>query len=214
MSRPILFPETCAVLQPELCGSIPSYVAAWACGDCRVDWTRRFDKRLKSAHRFAIADTRGELKLTVPISKPESSRVAWNEIRISTHDAWWDIHRVTLESAYGRTPYFEYYIDRFMPMLTVGVEQRFPRLEQLAGAWHEQILDILGMKHSHEPLREIGLPQVTTVDLPTYRQVRAAALGFIGNLSVLDLLFNLGPDAQIYLEKAARKAYSNLSQSK
>lgn len=209
MSRPILLPDSCAVMQPELCGSIPAYVAAWACGDCRMDWGKRFDKRRKSAHRFAIADTRGELKLTVPVSKPENSRVAWSDIRISTHDAWWDIHRVTLESAYGRTPYFEYYIDRFMPMLTVGVELRYPRLEELAGAWHEQILDILGIKHIHTPLTDRQLPLIATADLPTYRQVRESALGFIGNLSVLDLIFNLGPDAQIYLDRAARRAYSN-----
>ena len=207
MSRPILFPETCAVMQPELCGSIPAYVAAWACGDCRMDWQQRFDKRQKSAHRFAIADTRGELKLTVPVSKPSSSRVAWNEIKISTHDAWWDIHRVTLESAYGRTPYFEFYIDRFLPMLTVGVEQRYPRLEELAEAWHRQILDILGINRASKSLQPRSLPLPSTADLPPYRQVRASALGFIGNLSVLDIIFNLGPEAQIYLDRAARKAY-------
>ncbi|MDE6378188.1 MAG: WbqC family protein [Duncaniella sp.] len=211
MSRPILFPDSCAVMQPELCGSTAAYVAAWACGDCRMDWSRRFDKRHKSAHRYSIADTRGELKLTVPVSKPQNSRVAWSEVRISTHDAWWDIHRVTLESAYGRTPYFEFYIDRFLPMLTVGVEQRFPRLEDLALAWHEQILDILGMKHSTSPtLTDTHLPPIPPGALPRYRQVRESTLGFISDLSVLDLIFNLGADAQIYLARAARSAYSEI----
>lgn len=209
MSRPILFPDSRALMQPALCGSIGSYVAAWACGSCRMAWEQRFDKRLKSAHRFEIADTRGRLRLTVPIAKPHSSSVSWADVRISTHDAWWDIHRVTLESAYGRTPYFEFYADRFLPMLTVGVEDRFPRLEQLAGAWHRQILDILGMaQETNTAAEEMALLIPEPEELPPYRQVRESQLGFIGSLSVLDMIFNLGPDAQLYLEAAARSAYS------
>ena len=210
MSRPILLPDKQALMAPELCGSIGSYVAAWACGSCRMAWEQRFDKRRKSAHRFEIADTRGALRLTVPIAKPPSSSVSWADVRISTHDAWWDIHRVTLESAYGRTPYFEFYADRFLPMLTAGVEERFPRLEQLAGAWHEQILDILGMAQGVNPgAEEIVLPPPAAEELPPYRQVREAQLGFIGSLSVLDLIFNLGPEAQLYLDSAARRAYTS-----
>ena len=208
MSRPILFPDRQVLMQPALCGSIGSYVAAWACGSSRMTWEQRFDKRLKSAHRFEIADTRGRLRLTVPIAKPPTSSVSWSDVRISTHDAWWDIHRVTLESAYGRTPYFEFYADRFLPMLTVGVEERFPRLEQLAEAWHGQILDILGMVQRANPEVEetvLALPE----HLPPYRQIRASSLGFIDSLSVLDLIFNLGPDAQLYLDSAARQAYSH-----
>ncbi len=211
MPRPILFPTRQALMQPALCGSIGSYVAAWACGSCRMVWEQRFDKRLKSAHRFEIADTRGRLLLTVPIAKPPTSSVSWADVKISTHDAWWDIHRVTLESAYGRTPYFEFYADRFLPMLTVGVEECYPRLEQLAEAWHGQILDILGMTPPKtSPTEEVILPLPEPAELPPYRQVRESTLGFIDSLSVLDLIFNLGPDAQVYLDTAARRAYANI----
>ena len=115
-----------------------------------MDWDTAFDKRDKATHRFTIADTRGRLDLTVPIAKPASSRCRWSEIGVSTHGAWWDVHRVALESAYGRTPYFEFYIDRFLPMLSVGVTDRYPRLCDLASAWDEQIADILGLTRDNQ----------------------------------------------------------------
>lgn len=179
-----------------------------------MDWDTAFDKRDKATHRFTIADTRGRLDLTVPIAKPASSRCRWSEIEVSTHGAWWDVHRVALESAYGRTPYFEFYIDRFLPMLTVGVTDRYPRLCDLASAWDEQIADILGLTRDdsgrvteHDGrLREA----VVELQLPPYRQVRASRLGFLPGLSVLDLIFNLGPESQIYLNDLANTLYSDI----
>jgi len=194
-----------------------------------MDWSVPFDKRDKGTHRFTIADTHGRLGLTVPVAKPASSRCRWDEIEVSTHGVWWDVHRVALESAYGRTPYFEFYADRFLPMLTVGVTDRYPRLCGLADAWDEQIADILGLCRSgacSEGLRcdntlpPTGAPKQKVMRLNTqlpqwpeqlspYRQVRADKLGFIPGLSVLDLIFNLGPEAQVYLNNLANIIYPN-----
>lgn len=179
---------------------------AWACGSSAMDWTGRFDKRDKDTHRFTIADTRGKLQLTVPIAKPKSSRIRWDEVEISTHGAWWDVHRVALESAYGRTPYFEFYIDRFLPMLTTGVTERFPKLHALATAWDREIRDILGLTSDRtegDPMPHLG----REISLKPYRQVRSDKLGFIAGLSILDLVFNLGPEAQLYLNEMAEEAF-------
>lgn len=226
--RPILYPSAHVTLPPRLCGGIELYVAAWAAGSYGMDWSRRFDKREKGTHRFTIADTRGHLDLTVPIAKPSSSRCRWDEVGISTHGAWWDVHRVALESAYGRTPYFEFYIDRFMPMLTTGVHERFPQLALLANAWDAQIADILGLcRRSSTAPDNITTGTLTvapeasaadaalltpTGDIPPYRQVRANKLGFIRGLSVLDLIFNLGPEAQLYLNALANAHHQQQSQ--
>lgn len=189
------------------------YVHAWASGAYSMDWAGRFDKRDKGTHRFTIADTRGPLDLTVPIAKPHSSRCRWDEVGISTHGAWWDVHRVALESAYGRTPYFEYYIDRFLPMLTVGVDERYPLLSSLATAWDDSIRDILGMSDAAADCTETAriTPDTladTALRLTPYRQVRADRLGFIPGLSILDLIFNLGPEAQIYLNNLTDTVYN------
>lgn len=207
--RPVLYPQRHITLPPRLCGGIGHYAAAWAAGSYSMDWHVSFDKRDKATHRFSIADTRGLLDLTVPVAKPSSSRCLWDEIGVSTHGAWWDVHRVALESAYGRTPYFEYYIDRFLSMLTVGVTDRYPMLCDLATAWEVQIADILGLTYTpSRPHDEAApLPAYLPSPLPPYRQVRADRLGFIPGLSILDLIFNLGPEAQIYLNNLANLSH-------
>lgn len=222
--RPILYPTWHITLPPRLCGGIELYVWAWTGGSYSMAWDAPFDKREKDTHRFTIADTRGRLDLTVPIAKPASSRCRWNEIEVSTHGAWWDVHRVALESAYGRTPYFEYYIDRFLPMLTTGVTDRYHHLCDLAAAWEGQIADILGLTYASSPCSRSNALYTPATDGDTprpqweeqahsvvspYRQVRADRLGFIPGLSVLDLIFNLGPEAQIYLNDLANRLYTD-----
>lgn len=200
------------VLPPVFCGSVEHYVNVRAAEATAIDWKRRFDKRFKVTHRFAIADTRGRLELTVPIAKPQSSQCCWGDIEISTHGNWWDVHRIALESAYGRTPFFEYYADSLLPMLTAGVEERFPFLKDLSDAWdtwirHKLMLPLPVAAETGESRPES--PSIITensnnaTDFAQYWQVRADKIGFIGNLSVLDLIFNLGPEAIIYLDKAA-----------
>lgn len=211
--RPILYPSVHLTLPPRLCGGIELYVRAWAAGSYAMDWDTAFDKRDKATHRFTIADTRGRLDLTVPIARPASSRCRWSEIGVSTHGAWWDVHRVALESAYGRTPYFEFYIDRFLPMLSVGVTDRYPRLCDLASAWDEQIADILGLTRDNQreaTEHDSRLKEAADLQIPPYRQVRASRLGFLPGLSVLDLIFNLGPESQIYLNDLANTLYNDL----
>lgn len=191
------------LLPPMLCAPVGVYALIRAYGgNARFDWDARFDKRFKESHRFAIADTRGRLELTVPIARPESSRCSWSEIRTSDHGQWWDVHRVALESAYGRTPYFEFYIDRLLPMLTPGVCDRYPLLRDLAGAWDSWIRRVLELQTS-QPIHRVASDSGNPAVLPPYWQIRADRLGFIPGLSVLDLIFNLGPEAILYLDRIA-----------
>lgn len=200
------------VLPPLLCGGVEHYVRVRGAEATVIDWERRFDKRFKAAHRFAIADTRGRLELTVPIAKPESSRCTWGDIRLSDHGKWWDVHRVALESAYGRTPFFEFYFDRLLPMLTPGVVERYPRLRDLSDAWDGWIRSklLLPSPVDADSVRQDDAPAMcmeeTGVELPSYWQVRADKLGFIPDLSVLDLIFNLGPEAVLYLDSLSKSS--------
>lgn len=202
------------VLPPVFCGTVGHYLRVRSSGSTMIGWNRRFDKRFKDTHRFTIADTRGRLDLTVPIAKPDSSRCAWGDVRISDHGKWWDVHRVALESAYGRTPFFEFYFDALLPMLTSGVEDRFPLLRDLSDAWDGWIRSKLLLPAPLSSVSYDYMPDSKDKDglscnmefavnrLPEYWQVRADKLGFISGLSVLDLIFNLGPEAVIYLDRA------------
>ncbi len=188
------------MLPPAFCGSISRYalMASYG-GRIVIDRHRRFDKRFKSTHRCVIADTRGALTLTVPIAKPRSFRDAgWDDITVSGHGDWPRLMVTALESAYGRTPFYEFYADRFNPLLLNAVGRP---LVDLDSDLESLCLGILGIPEAATdglPIDTVPDHQPSMPDIP-YWQVRADRLGFIPGLSILDLIFNLGPEAPLHL---------------
>lgn len=180
-----------------------SYYAAMA-RHSRVafDTEARYNKPEKAVHRFTIADVTGPLRLTVPVSRP-SGATLWRQTLVSDHGRWWETMPIALESAYGRTPFFEFYIDRFMPLFSL---EPIPITEFCLRA--DRI--VRGILRTPSAIVEAAsvpdAPRYTDADfaaleLPEYWQVRAHRLGFIPHLSVLDLIFNLGPEAELLLDR-------------
>jgi hypothetical protein len=215
-----LFPNNTATLPLRYYGNIAYYATMAAYGTVQLQIDALFDKRQKSVHRCDIADTHGPVQLTVPIAKPHGiAHARWSDIQLSDHGDWWHVHRVTLESAYGRTPFFEFYIDRFLPFLQRDVMDHYPTLAALNLAIDSVLRDILlipttivtaspaatataiddaGTIHSVDGMGEANL---YSGSFPPYYQVRADKQGFRPNLSVLDLIFNLGPESPLYLQR-------------
>lgn len=206
------------LLPPRLFGPVGWYAAMAGGRHAVVDTALRYDKRQKAVHRYDIADVRGPMQLTVPLARPHGCEGSptWADAAVSTHDEWWQRHRVTLESAYGRTPYFEFIIDRFGAILGDPSRQAvWPTAIDMARAADEAVRTVLRLpdtRVSWMPAATLDVGAGDTVtDLrrsdfalagqPPYWQVRAHSLGFIANLSVLDLIFNLGPEAAFYIAK-------------
>lgn len=199
------------MLSPQCFGSVAWYRALAAHEYAVIDTSLRYDKRFKSIHRYEIADVRGPLTLTVPVGHPlPGGERLWSRVLVSDHGNWPHVHLTTLESAYGRTPYFEFYIDRLLPVLAFR-EISVTDFCLQADAVVREILSIPTKILPTEVLQSV--PQATPdtiTDLRAsasleayrpkpYRQVRENNLGFIPNLSILDLIFNLGPEAPFYL---------------
>ncbi len=206
MSCPLLcHPDKVVLLPPVLFPCTDYYRCMAKYGRAVIDTSMRYDKRRKEVHRYDIADTRGRLSLTVPVSRPAGAFVAgnlcWNQVTVSDHGRWWEVHRIALESAYGRTPFFEFYIDRFAPLFSP--EPR-PVTDMVVEA-DVLIRDILGLEV--QMLADVPEGCVTddfrrqlpVFDERPYWQVRQQQLGFVSGLSVLDLIFNLGPEAPLFL---------------
>jgi len=158
----------------------------------------RFDKRCKSAHRTAIADTRGVLELTVPIEKPYGR--TWAQTRVSLHGRWWEVMTTALESAYGRTPFFEFYADDFLPI--IANPDTFTTVSDLNARFDAAIRRAIGLNCPVEAAPQGAIPvAVEPWEPEPYWQVRAEKLGFVGGLSILDMVFNLGPETLIYLQR-------------
>ena len=175
-------------------------------GHAVVDARMRYDKRFKSAHRCDIADTRGILSLTVPVKKPSAHGLAWGDIEISPHDDWWVTHAVTLESAYGRTPFFEFYFDRLRPLICYEPGMSVSDFDIRLDAEIRRILGletIVGYDADNvaegAPADDYRRNAFPAMKIREYYQVREDKLGFKPHLSVLDLIFNMGPEAPLVL---------------
>lgn len=211
MTSPLIkYPDQTILLPPTYCGNIDYYAVMAAYGNVVIDRYWKYDKRKKNTHRCTIADTHGTLQLTIPIEKPVPSRqTAWNNINISTHGQWWNVHRTALESAYGRTPFFEYYFDRFAPFFNHRDYFTKENLMTFVCDIDAVIRDILQLNnfisYSSENITNITKDYrsnefdfITPVE---YYQVRKTQLGFIPHLSILDLIFNMGPESPMILLK-------------
>lgn len=206
-----------AILSPQYFGSVEYYALYALFGKVYVDTDMRADKRFKTAHRCRIVDARDEINLTVPVCPPHGDH-SWNETIVSTHGKWWNIHRTALESAYGRTPFFEYYIDRFSNIFDgeryLNGEINVGQLDKDCDMIVRQILGlenktVYGSCESAEAadLRKYITPVIHDTE---YYQIRASRLGFKAGMSIVDLIFNMGPESPLVLKRMQTQIMESL----
>ena len=167
-------------------------------------------------NRCVIATTQGVQALTVPVSKGTDSRQPSAPVArliLSDHGNWRHLHWQALQSAYGESPFFEYYEDDLRPFFT---EHRWQLLLDFNDAICRKMCELLdihphiGRTTSFQPLGSTDhdyryaiqpkhpQPDPFFTPLP-YHQVYARKHGFLPNLSILDLLMNMGPESIFYL---------------
>lgn len=195
-------------------GTVDYYAAMGACACVTVDDTARYDKRQKGTHRMDIVDTHGLKSLTVPVSRPDNiaGPLRWSDIAVSRHGQWWHVVAETLASAYGRTPFFEFYIDRLRPFFSSYTPDIYPNVATLCREADTAVRAILGLDNDISYASQSTVcpptaasPAITQSDLLIapieYYQVRHDKFGFLPHLSILDLIFNMGPESPLILRK-------------
>lgn len=162
-------------------------------------------------NRTLIATGNGPLMLNVPVSRPQGNHTQTGNITVSYHEPWNIRHWRAIVSAYNAAPYFLYYRDGFEEILS----QHFSLLSELNDALLRYILCKLKIKCKVIYTTDYQSPDNIQLDyrnsmtskkkpfdfkMPPYSQVFDTRHGFIPNLSVIDLLFNLGPESKNYLQ--------------
>lgn len=173
----------------------------------------KFEKYQKQSYRSRchIYSANGILPLIIPVSREKGHSVSISEIKIDYSKEWQKQHWRAIVSAYKNSPFFEYYQDDILPFYKEEEEYLFDFNHKVL----ETILNLIGAEYNMETTasfqnayligdyRELIHPKRETILMGNengrYHQVFAHKHGFIPNLSVLDLLFNEGPDALSYL---------------
>lgn len=158
--------------------------------------------------RCEIYGANGKQLLSVPVEK-RRNHIPIMDLQISYKEDWQKIHWRSIVSAYRNSPYFEYYTDELQPVFETKTELLF----DLNMSLHKIIMKLLKAEINYE-FTETYVPDYgnNVLDLRNektlypqfyqYSQVFEERHGFIPNLSILDLLFNAGPDSlKILLDK-------------
>lgn len=177
-----------------------------------------WDSYIKQTYRnrCVIADANGPLALTIPTEKTAEGKCLMRDIRISDHGNWRHQHWNALEAAYRHTPFFQYYEDDFRPFY----EKKIPFLYDFNLQLTELVCSLIGLKTTLEPTGGYvhipdGMADFRTLITPkarweedtafhpaAYYQVFKEKHGFIPNLSIVDLLFNMGPESILTLHES------------
>ena len=198
-----------AYLSTAYLGSVHYYSKLVFFDEIRIETEEHYPKQTYR-NRCLIAAANGIQALTVPVEKPKALKSPTRDILISEHGNWRHLHWNALVSAYNMSPYFEYYTDDFRPFY----EKKYKFLIDYNEALQATVCSLLDINpkitqtKKYEILVENDFrnvidprhpqPDETFVPRPYY-QVFREKHGFLPNLSIVDLLFNMGPESLIYI---------------
>ena len=170
------------------------------------------DNFLKQTYRNRtyIYGANGKLLLSVPVIHSQKNRKIFKDIKISYDKDWLSHHWKSIEISYRSSPFFEYFEDKLIclykkkekylvdfnlksinilfEILQIDLEYEF------TNSYQENYSSISDYRINSENFNS------NEIKIDKYTQVFQSKHGFINNLSVLDLIFNEGPNAINFLK--------------
>lgn len=168
-------------------------------------------------NRCSIVSANGVMPLSIPVIKPSANKVLTKDIRIDYQKSWQHMHWNAIVSAYGSSPFFEFYRDELAPFYHKQEKFLFDfnlSLLHLVLEWLQIDSQKFGLTKEYQFTSESFLdcrenihPKKTdnnTLEILNsipYYQVFGNKWGFIPNQSIIDLIFNLGNESILVLHK-------------
>ena len=206
---------TTALLQTTYFGPVQWYQKLYRYDRCLIEQYDSYQKQTYR-NRCLIATANGIQALTVPVESDKreviSDKLEVKDVRISDHNQWRRVHWNALQSAYSESPFFEYYADDIRPFF----ERKYTFLVDFNEAVRQKMCELIDIQphisyttayvkdaQGVKDFRDVIHAKHPQVDpeykIREYWQVFAYKHGFQPNLSILDLLFCMGPESIFYL---------------
>ncbi len=166
-------------------------------------------------NRCQILTANGVMNLTIPVDKVSGEKMLDKDVKISNTD-WQRVHWAAIESAYNNSPFFLYYSDDIRPMY----EKKFDFLLDFNLKLQEIVTSLIGLDtklvltDSYTESNELDFREKLSpkykgetpnfISVPYY-QVFKEKFGFVENLSIYDLLFNMGNESILILNKSYKQ---------
>jgi len=167
-------------------------------------------------NRCIIGTANGSMTLSLPV-EGNAEKTVIRDVRLSDHGNWQHMHWNSIESAYNSSPFFEYYADDLRPFFEKRTGFLFDFNEEIREKMCELLeIDVVSgktlnflsereipaewvdLRNRIHPKKNAGIVD-PEFQPESYYQVFNRKFGFQPNLSILDLLFNMGPEAILYL---------------
>jgi hypothetical protein len=196
------------LLHPTYFPSIAHFIVAVKAEVLKFEVCDNYQKQTYR-NRAEIYGANGKLALTVPVIYSQKNRQLYKEVCIFNDDNWQQQHLKSLESAYRTSPFFEYYIDELLPLF----ESKFETILELNLKCFDILCECLQIELPVTLTKNFEVETANdfkflvnarkdlSFNFQSYTQVFTEKYGYISNLSILDLLFNEGPNTINYLEK-------------
>ncbi len=203
-----------ALLSTTYFGPVQWYQKLHRYAEVRMEAHEHFVKQ-SYRNRCLISTTQGVQALTVPVAHDRGCGI--RDVRISDHGNWRHLHWNALCSAYGDSPFFEFYADDLAPFferrwtflydfneeITATVCRLLDIRPRIVGTDQYMTAEMVEADGATDDFREVIRPKHPLVDsgfeAKRYYQVFEQKHGFLPNLSILDLLMNEGNESIFFL---------------
>ncbi len=185
-------------------------IALMASGNnCVLESQETYQKQ-SFRNRCSILTSQGILDLVIPIVHAGGNAIPIQQTRIDSSKPWAIQHWKSIHTAYNKSAYFSYYkhhfeifyqsTPEFLFQFNLNILHTFCEILKIDfpsfnSKWEENPEDFIDLRTLFQPKK------IYPFDAFPYYQTFETSKEFESNLSVYDLLFNLGPDAFSYLIK-------------
>ena len=204
------------LVESQILPPIQIFIEALRCGGLLIEACENYQKK-SLRNKFFTSSSSGRDSTSIPLKKGKANKTSISEVEISYDENWIHLIENKLKTSYGRSAYFDHYIDELLEILnknfvflfdlninllewiisSTRLEIKYDLTESYSPELYPHVLD---WRNKNLSFYNCDLSNNRMV----YNQIFESQYGFIRNLSIIDLLFNRGPESGLLLKEEAK----------